>query len=290
MKRPLLWGILVLGLSIILVYYRAPLWGILFFGFFLGVLPLFVQSIKKTQTAFVLGLFCLGIYLSMAAFPVNDPLENFYGNDVGIKGVVSGSPVIESYGVVFNLTAQEVANEPEMIKGPVGLRITLPVQEDETPSLPIPGDLIIINGELSKPQGLRNPGGYDYQLYLKSKGIQGLVYVESGKIETVGRDPSIFDGIIGNKTQLETISAAYLSKDVSDLLNGVVFGEKDIDSEIKLNFQNAGVTHVLSVSGLHVGYVFLLISFLLTLLKVKKKTLAVLFNSGIVFLCGYDRL
>ncbi|KNZ40423.1 hypothetical protein AKG39_17565 [Acetobacterium bakii] len=207
----------------------------------------------------------------MAAFPVNDPLENFYGNDVGIKGVVSGSPVIESYGVVFNLTAQEVANEPEMIKGPVGLRITLPVQEDETPSLPIPGDLIIINGELSKPQGLRNPGGYDYQLYLKSKGIQGLVYVESGKIETVGRDPSIFDGIIGNKTQLETISAAYLSKDVSDLLNGVVFGEKDIDSEIKLNFQNAGVTHVLSVSGLHVGYVFLLISFLLTLLKVKKK-------------------
>ena len=271
MKRPLLWGILVLGLSIALVYYRVPLWGILLFGFLLGGLPLLIGSIKKTQIVFVLGLFLMGIYLSVAAFPLDDPLENFYGSDVDISGVVSGSPVIESYGVVFNLTAQEVADETGAFKTPVGLKITLPVKENEKQTLPIPGDLIKIKGELSKPQGLRNPGGYDYALYLKSKDIAGLVYVESGKIETLGREPSVFDGIIGFKTHLETISAAYLSEDVSDLLNGVVFGEKDINSDIKQSFQNAGVTHVLSVSGLHVGYVFLLISFLLTLLRVKKK-------------------
>lgn len=271
MKRPLLWGIITLGLAITLFYYRVPLWGILFFGCLIGVTPLIVRAIKKTQIAFVLGLYLLGCGLGTITFPETDPLNDFYGSDVKLSGVVSDSPKIEDYGAVFTLKTFDISNDKATLKKPVGVKITLSGEKDETQTLPIPGDVLFIKGALSKPQGQRNPGGYDYGLYLKSKGIEGLVYVESGKAIKIGRDPSPFEPIMGLRNYLETISDTYLVKDVSDLLKGVVFGGKDINPDIKESFQNAGVAHVLSVSGLHVGYVFLLISFCLTLLKIKKK-------------------
>lgn len=230
-----------------------------------------VREIRKTQIIFVLGLYLLGCGLGISTFPETDPLEGFYDTEVNISGVVSDSPIIEDYGVVFSLVASDIGNDKTTFKKPVGLKVTLPGEKGEAQTKIIPGDVLNIKGELSKPPGQRNPGGYDYGLYLKSKGIAGLVYIESGKIEKTGRDPSPFEPVIGLRNYLETISDTYLSKDVSDLLKGVVFGGKDINPDIKVSFQNAGVAHVLSVSGLHVGYVFLLISFCLTILKVKKK-------------------
>jgi len=271
MKRPLLWGIIALSFGIALYYYRVPFWGILLFGGLLGIMPIMVREIKKTQIFFVLGLYLLGITLGMSAFPETDPLEDFYGTEVTITGIVSDFPKVEDYGVVFNLRASDISSDKATIKRPFGLKVTIPVQKGESQSQLIPGDVLSVKGELSKPQGKRNPGGYDYGLYLKSKGIEGLVYVESGKVEKIGWDPSPFQGIIDFRVSLEKISDTYLSENVSDLLKGVVFGGKDIDSDIKLSFQNAGVAHVLSVSGLHVGYVFLLISFILRSLRVKKK-------------------
>ncbi|WP_331552125.1 DNA internalization-related competence protein ComEC/Rec2 [Acetobacterium sp.] len=267
----MLWGFLALCFAIALYYYRVPLWGILLFGGLLGAMPLMVRGVKKTQIFFVLGLYLLGCVLGVLTFPVSDTLEDFYGTEVTISGVVSDSPKVEDYGVVFNLKTSDISNDKAAIKKPLGLKVTIPVQKGEAQSMPIAGDVLNIKGELSKPQGQRNPGGYDYGLYLKSKGIEGLVYVETGKVEKIGRDPSPFEGIIAFRIYLEKLSDTYLSENVSDLLKGVVFGGKDIDSDIKLSFQNAGVAHVLSVSGLHVGYVFLLISFFLTRFKIKKK-------------------
>jgi len=204
MKRPLLFGFLALCFAIALYYYRVPLWGILLFGGLLGAMPLMVRDVKKTQIFFVLGLYLLGCVLGVLTFPVSDPLEDFYGTEAAISGVVSDSPKVEDYGVVFNLKASDISNDKAAIKKPFGLKVTIPVQKGEAQSMPIPGDVLNIKGELSKPQGQRNPGGYDYGLYLKSKGIEGLVYVETGKVEKIGRDPSPFEGIIAFRIYLES--------------------------------------------------------------------------------------
>ena len=105
MKRPLLFGFLALCFAIALYYYRVPLWGILLFGGLLGAMPLMVRDVKKTQIFFVLGLYLLGCVLGVLTFPVSDPLEDFYGTEAAISGVVSDSPKVEDYGVVFNLKA-----------------------------------------------------------------------------------------------------------------------------------------------------------------------------------------
>ena len=71
----------------------------------------------------------------------------------------------------------------------------------------------------------------------------------------------------------------------------VLFGDKsEIDPEIRSAFSYSGIAHVLAVSGLHVGFLIALISFVLKKLKVNKYA-----NCGIIFaillaycwLCGF---
>ena len=95
-----------------------------------------------------------------------------------------------------------------------------------------PGDVLLLQGQLSQPSGKRNPGGFDYRLYLKSQSIDGLLTVEPENIERIGQERSIYYQILAIKKTLEHQSDVNFSKDVSDLLKGVVFGEKNINEDL----------------------------------------------------------
>ncbi|MBC3889437.1 DNA internalization-related competence protein ComEC/Rec2 [Acetobacterium paludosum] len=272
MKRPLLWGIIALGLSIAFAYYRVPVWAILLCSGLLGFLPLVVKRIKQTQIIFVLGIFCGGIILGYGAFPLTDPMASFYDKEVLVTAVVTDYPIIKDDRMVVNIkTKQIVTTKNEALKKAMGLKVTIYFETIKDQPVFNPGDILAIKGTLSKPSGKRNPGGFDYGLYLKSQAIDGLLVAPSGGIDRVSRESSLYFTILSIKRHFETQCDTYFSEDVSDLLKGVIFGEKDIGEDLTQSFQNAGVTHVLSVSGLHVGYVFLAISFILITLKMNKK-------------------
>ena len=288
MKRPLLWGFVTLCLGIVAVYYRFPVWALLGFVALLIGMPFFLREIKITQTVFVLGLFGLGAFLGYGVFPDTDVLENLYQKDVSLIGVVTDYPIRTENRLTINLTAKELVattDENNRREDATGIRATIYYQVDEETigaykgtnidaeqQLEFaPGDVLLLQGKLSQPAGKRNPGGFDYGLYLKSQSIDGLLTVEPENLERIGQETTLYYQILGIKRALENQSDARFSADVSDLLKGVVFGEKNINEDLAKRFQDAGVTHVLSVSGLHVGYVFLALSFVLMAVKINKR-------------------
>lgn len=288
MKRPLLWGFVTLCLGIVAIYCRLPAWAVLGFAALLAGMPFFLREIKITQMVFVLGLFGLGAFLGYGVFPETDALENLYQKDVSLIGVVTDYPIRTENRLTINLTAKELVaatDENNRHEGSIGIRATVyyPADDDTTAEQEVlkkdeklqlelvPGDVLILQGQLSQPAGKRNPGGFDYQLYLKSLSIDGLLSIEPENIERIGQETTLYYQILGVKRALENQSDASFSADVSDLLKGVVFGEKNINEDLAKRFQDAGVTHVLSVSGLHVGYVFLVLSFLLMAIKINKR-------------------
>ena len=288
MKRPLLWGLVTLCLGIVAVYYRLPVWALLGFAALLAGMPFFLREIKITQTVFVLGLFGLGAFLGYGVFPDTDVLENLYQKDVSLIGVVTDYPIRTENRLTINLTAKELVattDENNRREDATGIRATIYYQVDEETigaykgtnidaeqQLEFaPGDVLLLQGKLSQPAGKRNPGGFDYGLYLKSQSIDGLLTVEPENLERIGQETTLYYQILGIKRALENQSDARFSADVSDLLKGVVFGEKNINEDLAKRFQDAGVTHVLSVSGLHVGYVFLALSFVLMAVKINKR-------------------
>lgn len=300
MKRPLLWGLVTLGLGIVAVYYRIPVWALLVFAALLAGMPFLLRDIKITQMLFVLGLFGLGAFLGYRAFPVTDALDNFYEKDVSLIGVVTDYPIFAENRVTINLRAKELvtsADENNRLEEPTGIRATIyfPAEEETSgePELPktnqaqqldlAPGDVLLIQGQLSQPTGQRNPGGFDYGLYLKSQSIAGLLTVAPENLEKIGQETTLYYQILGIKRALENQSDVSFSEDVSDLLKGVVFGEKNINENLIRRFQDAGVTHVLSVSGLHVGYVFLALSLLLMAIRINKRYWMLFLTPALLF-------
>lgn len=289
MKRPLLWGVVTLSFGIVAAFYRLPVWAMIFFAGILAGLPLVVKNIKISQLGFVLGLFFLGIVLGYGSFPETDQLESFYEKEVSVLGIVTDYPMVKENRLTINLKTKEMIgcdNENDLLSGSTGLKTTIYFQNEvkgkgeseKTLDVDnndyinyVPGDVLFLKGVLSEPAGKRNPGGFDYALYLKSQAIDGLLVVQPENIDVIGQETSFYYQILGIKRALENSCDAYFSEDVSDLLKGVIFGEKNINEDLSQSFQDAGVTHVLSVSGLHVGYVFLALSFLLIAIKIKKR-------------------
>ena len=300
MKRPLLWGLVTLGLGIVAVYYRIPVWALLVFAALLAGMPFLLRDIKITQMAFALGLLGLGAFLGYGAFPETDALDNFDQKDVSLTGVVTDYPVRTENRLTINLNAKELVattDENNRLEDSTGIRATIyyPADEDtngepgllktnQVQQLDLaPGDVLLLQGQLSQPSGKRNPGGFDYRLYLKSQSIDGLLTVEPENIERIGQERSIYYQILAIKKTLEHQSDVNFSKDVSDLLKGVVFGEKNINEDLARRFQDAGVTHVLSVSGLHVGYVFLALSLLLMAIRINKRYWMLFLTPALLF-------
>ena len=128
------------------------------------------------------------------------------------------------------------------------------------------GNKIIINGNLFRPRDERNIGEFDYEKYLNGKGISAIVNVyKTNDVKIVSTETSLINNTIHNvrKTIDEQVSK-YHNKTTSGLLRGLLLADRSsIDYAVKTEFINAGVVHVLSVSGLHVGYIVLIFLVLL---------------------------
>lgn len=133
----------------------------------------------------------------------------------------------------------------------------------------IPGQIITFEGKIKIPKGIRNPGGFDYALYLRTKKIYATITIFSGTIQIQGKQSLGIrkEFIYQIKNKVENIINVNLSKNHAQLLKGILFGDKSLSKEMRDSFVDVGVAHVLAVSGLHVGFILSLILVISGILK-----------------------
>jgi competence protein ComEC len=120
------------------------------------------------------------------------------------------------------------------------------------------GNIISLTGNFNKGKERRNPGEFNYRKYLNQNGLAGTISVLNSSDILILKDESkVFSNIINEIRQkiFNQISKLHNGK-TSGLLKGLILADRnDIDFETKTEFVNAGVIHVLAVSGLHVGFI-----------------------------------
>ncbi len=137
---------------------------------------------------------------------------------------------------------------------------------------PKQSDWIVSASRLLRIDRSKNPTLFDYRLWLKRKGILRVSY-------STGNDWKLLNRIEPEITWYARFyhAASYIHNIASDLLyhslghskegaiaNAILLGEKDgLDQETKRAYSTGGVAHVLCVSGLHTGVVFVVIQTLL---------------------------
>lgn len=124
------------------------------------------------------------------------------------------------------------------------------------------GDTLDVQLNLFEPRSKRNPSDFDYKAYLAARGI----YLEGFLADTISIDIHPSDDVrldgfmIGVKGRISEHFRTYLSQRSAGILSALILGERsEVDESTREDFSNTGVIHVLAVSGLHVGYVTLIL-------------------------------
>ncbi len=128
----------------------------------------------------------------------------------------------------------------------------------------IPGNKVRIEGTYQEGREERNPGEFNYDKYLASRGISGLFYISDPyEVKIVDWSSNTFQAAIFNaRKYLDAQITSLHNLQSAGLLRGLLLADRsNIDYETKTEFVNSGVMHILAVSGLHVGYIILIFVF-----------------------------
>lgn len=129
------------------------------------------------------------------------------------------------------------------------------------------GDDLIVSGVLKTPTKPLNPLEFDYGKYLERGKIHYVTYVKTGCWEKVGYSPANYIIAFAGKLRQKLLSLLAengMDKDDYSVAAAIILGYDDtMEQNIRQNYVRAGAMHILCVSGLHVGIIFLVVNFLL---------------------------
>lgn len=187
------------------------------------------------------------------------------GRDIEVTGVVAELPQKFERGVRFVF-------EPEQASASVPSRIALswyrhvePEIEEEgdeetapAGTLPLPhaGERWCFVVRLKRPHGNLNPHGYDYEGWLFERGIRATGYVRKSAL--TGRRDVQSGGLSGTIERLRETTRARIQRALPDhaytgVLTALAVGDQQaISPELWRLFALTGITHLMSISGLHV--------------------------------------
>ena len=118
------------------------------------------------------------------------------------------------------------------------------------------GDLIAFRCNLDSVRNMGNPDEMDYAGYMRRQGIAyGQHVTSTDSAIVVGHMPTLMNRLGNSRLHLQRkIIASSLPEPVQNFVIALVLGESHfIDQDTRHEFSNAGVAHILALSGLHVG-------------------------------------
>ena len=136
------------------------------------------------------------------------------------------------------------------------------------------GDLIAIPSPIREVSPPLNPEEFDYRAYLARKGITGQAYLKDDDwidLQANDANPIYAFSYRFRDVLLASLHRSGLNDNEFGVAAAILLGYDDyLADEVRKNYVAAGSMHILCVSGMHVGIIYLLASFLLGFLNRKK--------------------
>src|SRR4030095_8188625 len=124
------------------------------------------------------------------------------------------------------------------------------------------GDRVRVSLRPVAPQDSGNPGGFNYATYLARREVYATGYLENDQdVQLIERDVEPIRNFIEDlRREIRRFIERELSQDNSALIKALVVGDMGgITKDMRGAFNAAGVSHVLSISGLHVAMLGLVV-------------------------------
>ena len=131
-----------------------------------------------------------------------------------------------------------------------------------------------IKSLLYKNTSPKNPSQFDYGKYLENKQIYAQAYVSTDEIRISNRiekDIWYYTARLRTKIITNLEKQGFHKKELNVAIALILGQQQDIASDIIQDYQYAGAVHILSVSGLHIGFILLFVTFILKPIPNTKK-------------------
>lgn len=133
--------------------------------------------------------------------------------------------------------------------------------------LPDYGDILLIPAIYHSLEPAYNPGEFNYKLFMANRQIYFQSFVKRNQFQVLNGDagnPVISFALTFRKKLIDKYNAYLPDPKAAALASTLILGYRsDLTKEVIEAYSKTGTMHVLSVSGMHVGIVFLVLSFLL---------------------------
>jgi competence protein ComEC len=171
----------------------------------------------------------------------------------------------------YRVTAELMGIREEQRWSAVAGEIMLYAEPDSLLLNGRPGSYLLVYANMDTLKNPQNPAEFDYGKYLSRKGIFHTVFIKKEKYLLIreGPEKSIMEIAAGvRRDLLDKLEDHGIRGRNFGLSSALLLGDDtNIDADIRDIYARAGAMHILCVSGLHVGVVFLVLGFILRFLK-----------------------
>jgi len=239
-----------------------------------------------------LGAFTIEYHTKLV--PKNDVARCIVpGRIVQIEGVVSDPPRLTPYSLRWGLDVEALTYRNRRYDVSGSIVVTVRRKDADTTLLDSIsyGRTMKLIGEVCLPSSGRNPGDFNLRRYYELNGIRAVFNAQRCDNAAISRivDPTFIGKYVHPvRTWVSERLDRLIGGAEADFLKGLIIGERThIPQEVKASFVNAGVMHILAVSGLHVAIVVMMLLISFRLLRVPENAAIIL---TMVFLVYYTFL
>ncbi len=226
---------------------------------FLAIFFLFKNKILSTVISFLFFFF-----IGVSSVFINDDrnYDNYYGHQLQENSsvVLQIHKVLKPGSFYKKYVANIVLIDNKKTRGKVLLNV---LNDSVLESLKVDDKLMLKPNFKSLIPPL-NPHQFNYESYLAKQGIYHQVFTENNRFLKL--KPSGFT-LFGLSAKLrfkiqKSLQKYHFKNDELAVINALLLGQRqDISKALIADYQNAGAIHILAVSGLHVGVILLILSF-----------------------------
>lgn len=257
---PVILGILVAAITPWETAYSIPL-GVM--GLAVMLLSYFVHKKRRYHFRWLFGAGLCFFLFALASFQYRETERrvspNFPASECYFVGTLLDIPETKPRSMACHVRTTY----------PVNKRVILYLEKtDEARSL-APGDELLFLANLQPFQNMGNPDDFDYVQFMRIKGFSGTSYVPQSAWQKTGRQ-HITPSILSQRCRAKILDFYHsfgLKPDALAFISAITLGYKSyLSDDLQEAFRASGTAHVLAVSGLHVGIIYLVINFIFSFL------------------------
>ncbi len=213
-----------------------------------------------------LFLFSAGLLVLNFHHAENGKALQFSGRKMVFEAVVSDEVVETKKSVRTILTVKNIHNDTIL---PANFRLVAYFKKDSSSCALQVGDILMFSSVMNEIEEPNNPYEFNYKRWMKHRGILLMTYLSGTSWQKIGQKKGLATFISGVRHQIiHLYQQSGIGNDELTVLSALTLGQREgLPDEIKESFAIAGAMHVLAVSGLHVGIIFVIINAVLLFLK-----------------------